>query len=119
MGDEGGVEGIHVLGRHGGLQYLVGLLRADLGADDAQALADSVDVRIHGHGRHSQGKAQDDSGGLGADAGQLPQPGPRLVHGHLGQEMQVQRAVVQFEDLIENGLDTGRFYLGQTAAGDG
>ena len=113
------MKGIDILRGHGRFQYFVGLVGVDFRADEPQPPADPVDVRVDGHSRHSQGKAEDDARRFGADAGQLPQPVPRFAHRHLPQKGQVQRAAVQFPDAVQRRFDARGFYFGQAAPGDG
>ena len=118
VGDESGMEGVHVLRWHSCLENLVRFVGVDLRADDAQALADTVDVGVHRHGRHAEGEAQDDAGRLGTYSGQLTQPGAGFIHRHFGEEIEVERSVVEFQDALEDGLDAGRLDPGKTAARD-
>ena len=113
------MKGIDILRGHGRFQYFVGLVGVDFRADEPQPAADPVDVRVDGHGRHSQGKAEDDARRFGADAGQLPQPVPRFAHRHLPQKGQVQGAAVEFPDAVQRRFDARGFYPGQAAPGDG
>ena len=76
-------------------------------------------MSVHGHGGHTQRETQNDAGRLGANAGQLAQPGAGFGHGHLGKEREIQRTVVEFQDAVEDGFDARGLDLGQAAAGDG
>ena len=97
----------------------MGFVRRNFGANQAQALADPVNVGVNRHRRHPQGKAEDDAGGLGANARQLPQPGFGRRQRHFPQKGQVQGTAVQFQNFGQHLFDARRFYLGQAAAADG
>ena len=76
VGDEVDVQGKHLLRRNRRLQNIVGLLRRDLGVDEAQALANPVYVGVDGHCGHTKGKAQDYGRRLRPNPRQLTQPQP-------------------------------------------
>ena len=112
--DESLVEGIDLFRFYGGFEQVVGLVGGYLGADEGQTLGNPVDVGVDGHGRHTEGEAEDDAGGLGADAGELAQPGFGFGQGHFPQEGEVQGAV-EFDDFGQDFLDAGGLDLGQAA----
>jgi len=118
VGDEGDVEGVDIVGFHHGFEDIVGVVGADFGTDEAEALGHPVDMGVHGHGGHAEGEAEDDGGGLGADAWETSEPGLGFRQGEVFEEGEVQVAALLFDE-VEDLPDTGGFDPGEATGLDG
>jgi len=116
--DDEHVEGVGPLsGRHR-LELVVGLLGGRLGADEAKAFCDAVDVRVNGEYWFAEGEEQDACGGFGADAGD----GEEIVASGVGvrvlEEFEGVCAVL-FADAAEDVFDASRFDVCESADANG
>lgn len=71
MPDELKVEGVVFLWGDDGFHDRMGVIGANFGWQESQTDANAVDVCIDGEGGHTIGKAEDDGGCFGSDAGEL------------------------------------------------
>jgi hypothetical protein len=116
--DEQHVEGIALVGFDCVGEQIVRLFECRLGADEAHARGDAVDVGVDGEEGHAEGEEEGAVGGLGAYAGEVAEVGEGVGGQVVLEELEADFSVL-LADLFEDGLDARGFGVGEAADADG